>query len=211
VIPAALGVPGWSEDERERGRVALRNMTKDSSLRGRAAWALALDAHARGDTLEAATLGETVALSGGAALASLLVGMDSAARGNWAGALAATEPALAFDSAGRGDAFLRAALHLQRGAWLEHSGRAKEADSSWLWYENLDVVGWPSAAAQSAEVDWALATYARSRRARLALAAGDQAEGCAFAEAVADAWAEAEPPVAAAGREVASLANGCSR
>ena len=137
--------------------------------------------------------------------------MDSAARGNWTGALAATEPALAFDSAGRGDAFLRAALHLQRGAWLERAGRAEEADRSWLWYENLDVVGWPSAAAQAAEVDWALATYARSQRARLALMEGDQPEGCALAESVADAWSNAEPPVAAAGRDLAALAQSCAR
>jgi serine/threonine protein kinase len=203
VIPAALGVPGWSEEERERGRLALRAMRSNEAVGARAAWSLALDARARGDTAEAASYAE--------GLASLLSGMDSAARGNWAGALAASEPALGLDSAGRGDPFLRAALHLERGAWLERAGRAEDADHSWLWYENLDVVGWPSAAAQAAEVDWALATYARSRRARLALTAGDQAAGCALAESVADAWSKPEPPVAAAGRDLAALAQSCAR
>jgi tetratricopeptide (TPR) repeat protein len=203
VIPAALGVPGWSEEERERGRLALRAMTSDKAVGARAAWSLALDARARGDTAAAANYAE--------GLASLLSGMDSAARGNWGGALAASEPALALDSAGRGDPFLRAALHLERGAWLESAGHAEDADRSWLWYENLDLVGWPSAAAQAAEVDWALATYARSRRARLALTTGKQAAGCVLAESVADAWSSSEPAVAAAGRDLAALAQTCAQ
>jgi tetratricopeptide (TPR) repeat protein len=203
VIPAALGVPGWSEEERERGRLALRAMRTDEAVGARAAWSLALDARARGDTAEAASYAES--------LASLLSGMDSAAQGNWDGALAASEPALALDSAGRGDPFLRAALHLERGAWLERAGLAAEADRSLLWYENLDLVGWPGAAAQAAEVDWALATYARSRRARLALAAGNRAAGCPLAESVADAWSKPEPLVAAAARDLAALAQGCAR
>jgi hypothetical protein len=178
-------------------------MRSDDAVGARAAWSLALDARARGDTAEAANYAE--------GLASLLRGMDSAARGNWAGALAASAPALALDSAGRGDPFLRAALHLERGAWLERAGRAEDADRSWLWYENLDLVGWPSAAAQAAEVDWALATYARSQRARLALMAGNQAAGCALAESVADAWSNPEPAVAAAGQDLAALAQSCAR
>jgi hypothetical protein len=202
VIPAALGVPGWSEEERERGRRALRAMRTDRLVGERAAWSLALDALARGDTAATGNYAD--------GLSALLNAMDSAACGNWAGALAASEPALALDSAGRGDPFLRSALHLQRGAWLERAGQRANADRSWLWYENLDLVGWPSAAAQAAEVDWALATYARSRRARLALAAGDQARGCALAETVAEAWSGAEPAVAAAGRELADLARSCA-
>ncbi len=202
VIPAALGVPGWSEEERELGRAALRAMTSDEVVGRRAAWSLALDGRARGDTAAAAVDGED--------LAPLLSGMSSAAHERWDVALAASEPALAFDSAGRGDPFLRAALHLERGTWFEQSGNAEEADRSWLWYENLDVVGWPSAAAQAAEVDWALATYARLRRSRLALSEGRQPEGCALAESVAERWANAEPSVAAAGAELAALARRCA-
>jgi hypothetical protein len=201
VIPAALGVPGWSEEERRRGRLDLQAMRSDDAVGARAVWSLALDARVRGDT---------AAPGSSEGLTPLLIAMDSAARGNWTGALAASEPALALDSAGRGDPFLRAALHLQRGAWLERAGQVAEADRAWLWYENLDLVGWPSAAAQAAEVDWALATYARARRARLALAAGDQAKGCALAESVAETWSGAEPAVAAAGRELADLSQGCA-
>ena len=107
VIPAALGVPGWSEEERRRGRLDLQAMTSDEAVGARAVWSLALDARVRGDT---------AAPGNSEGLTPLLIAMDSAARGNWAGALAASEPALALDSAGRGDPFLRAALHLQRGA-----------------------------------------------------------------------------------------------
>jgi uncharacterized protein (DUF736 family) len=202
VIPAALGIAGWSDVERERGRAALRAMLGDSSFRARAAWALALDAVSRGDTAEA--------VSQEPGLSAVLAGLRHAARGDWGAALAATEPALAFDSAGYApDPFLRAVLHLKRGEWLEHGGHAADADRSWLWYENLDVRAWPDAEAQPAEVDWALSSYARLRRARLALASGDKAAGCALARAAAEAWSEAEPAVVAAGRELAKAAKAC--
>jgi hypothetical protein len=211
VIPSALGVAGWTERERERGRIALRAMLGDSSVRARAAWALALDAHARGDTAEARLRGQSVTLAGREeALALLLAGLGHAALGEWQAALAVTEPALAFDSTGHApDPFLRAALHLQRGEWLERAGRPADADRSWLWYENLDVRGWPNAEAQPAEVDWALASHARSRRARLALERGDLAEGCAHARRVADAWKEAEPAVASVGRRLEAMTRVC--
>ena len=204
VIPSALGVAGWSERERERGRADLRAMLGDSAVHARVAWALALDAGSRGDTADAGPEDE--------GLSSMLAGLGHAARGEWQAALAATEPALALDSAGHApDPFLRAVLHLKRGEWLERAGRAEDADRSWLWYENLDLVGWPDAEAQPAEVDWALATHARSRRARAALASGDPAGGCALAGAVAEAWSEAEPAVAAVGRELAAAAKACPR
>jgi tetratricopeptide (TPR) repeat protein len=213
VIPSSLGAAGWSDSEQERGRAALRTMTGDPSFGARAAWALALDAHGRGDTAEARVRGEGLRLSDREeGLALLLTGLGHAARGHWQAALAATEPALEFDSAGHApDPFLRAVLHLKRGEWLERSGRPADADRSWLWYENLDVRGWPNAEAQPAEVDWALASHARSRRARLALEKGDRAEGCALARRVGETWAEAEPAVAAVGRELAAMARGCHR
>jgi hypothetical protein len=133
-------------------------------------------------------------------------------KGQWEAALAATEPALALDSAGYApDPFLRAVLHLKRGEWLERAGRTADADRSWLWYENLDLREWPDAEAQPAEVDWALASHARSRRARLALARGDSAEGCALAHAVTEAWSQAEPAIVAVGRELAAVARVCPR
>ena len=211
VVPATLQAPGWSERERERGRVALRAMAGDPLLRGRALWALAMDASARGDSVEARRYGEAVRASGAhRALAWMLDGMDHAAGADWAAALAATGPALAYDSAGRApDPFLRAALHLKRGEWLEHLGRKSDADRSWLWYENLDLRAWPEAEAQPAEVDWALATYARARRARLALESGDRSQGCGLARRAVEVWAGAEPAVADAGRELAAAVHPC--
>jgi tetratricopeptide (TPR) repeat protein len=213
VILPAVGAAGVGESERERGRAALLLMTKETLIGTRAAWALALDAYARRDTAAARVWGEGVRASGReAGLALLLTGMDHAARRDWQAALAATEPALAFDSAGHApDPFLRAALHLTRGEWLERLGRPADADRAWLWYENLDVQGWPSAEAQPAEVDWALATHARSRRARLSFERGDRAEGCALAGRVAEIWATAEAAVAAVARDLAALARGCPR
>jgi tetratricopeptide (TPR) repeat protein len=213
VLPASLQAPGWSQRERERGRAALRAMTSDPALRGRASWALAMDARARGDSVEARRYGESVRDFGAhPALAWMLAGMTHAAARNWAAALAATVPALAYDSAGHApDPFLRAALHLKRGEWLERLGKYAEADSSWLWYENLDLVGWPGAEAQPAEVDWALATYARALRARLALERGDRLEGCSLARRAGELWAGAEAAVAGAARELrAAAASRCT-
>jgi tetratricopeptide (TPR) repeat protein len=206
VLPSSLGAPGWSERQRERGRAALRAMTEDHVLRGRASWVLAMDAYARADSGEAKRQAESLGRPGGhVALASMLAGMAEAAEGNWAAALAATEPALAFDSAGHApDPFLRAALHLKRGEWLERLGEHADADRAWLWYENLDLVGWPEAEAQPAEVDWALATYARARRFRSALERGDTLGGCRLARRAGELWAGADSAVAGAARDLAA-------
>jgi hypothetical protein len=211
IIPAALGVAGWSAAARARGRAALQTMTNDSSLRTRAMWALALDAYSRGDTAAARARGQAVTGSERqSGLALMLTGLAHAARGDWEAALAATEPALAFDSAGHApDPFFRAALHLKRGEWLERLGRTAEANRAWLWYENLDLRAWPDAEVQPAEVDWALASHARSRRARLALERGDRSAGCGLARRVAELWAKAEPEVATLAGEVAGMAQGC--
>jgi tetratricopeptide (TPR) repeat protein/tRNA A-37 threonylcarbamoyl transferase component Bud32 len=211
LIPSALGAVGWSEAERQRGRASLRAISGDPAFRARAAWALALDAHARGDTTEARRLREGVDFSGqNQALVHLLTAWEQATRGDWQAAVAAAEPALAFDSAGHApDPFLRAVLHLKRGEWLERSGRAAEADRSWLWYENLDLRGWPDAEAQPAEVDWALATHARAQRARLALESGQAEAGCLQAGRVAEVWSDAEPAIVVVSRQLAAMAGSC--
>jgi tetratricopeptide (TPR) repeat protein len=211
VLPASLGAPGWSDRERELGRTALRAMESDPAMRARAGWVLALDAYARGDSAEAGRRADGDRSSDRhPALASMLAGMARAAQGDWAAAVAATEPALAYDSAGYApDPFLRAALHLKRGEWLERAGRTAEADRSWLWYENLDQRGWPDAEAQPSEVDWALGTYARTKRARLALERGNRAEGCVLAGEASERWSEAEPGVADVSRGLAEVAHGC--
>ena len=185
-------------------------MVADSSLGARASWALAVDAHARGDSAEARLWRDRVRASGLRALVPLLAGMEAADRGDAPAALAASEPALAYDSAGHApDPFLRAALHLKRGEWHQQSTRPLDADRAWLWYENLDLRNWPDAEAQPAEVDWALAPHARALRARLALERGDRTEGCALARRVAEVWSEAEPAVVGAHRQLSALAEEC--
>lgn len=214
VVPSALGVPGVDRSEQDRGRETLRTLASDPATAPRAAWALALDSYARGDTAAARAWSSRVRASPGdaARLLPLLAGLGHAARGRWADALAATEPALAFDSAGYApDPFFRAALHLQRGEWLARLGRAAEADRAWLWYDNVDVRWWPEAEAQPAEVDWALSTWARALRARLALGRESSAEGCGHARRAAEIWTEAEPPVADLAREMAALEQRCPR
>ena len=208
VIPAALGVPGVDEAERERGRAALTGMLADSALAPRAAWALALDGWARGDTAAAHWWSGRAA----APFVPVLEGMRRAAAGRWQDALTVSAPALAFDSAGHApDLFLRAALHTLRGEWLLRLGRHEEADRSWLWYENLDVRGWPDAEAQPAEVDWALGTHTRARRAGLALEAGRSEAGCALARRALELWANTEPALRTPAADLASRARGCPR
>jgi tetratricopeptide (TPR) repeat protein len=210
VIPPALGAVGWSAGDRERGRTALREMSGDPAVGLRAAWALALDAHARGDSAETRRWSGTVKAWNDRPIALTWAGIEAAARGDWGTALARTSPVLAYDSAGHApDPFLRAVLHLKRGEWLQRAGRAGEADRSWLWYENLDLRSWPAAEAQPAEVDWALATHARALRARSALERGDRAQGCALARRVVEVWAAAEPAAAAERDALAALARGC--
>jgi tetratricopeptide (TPR) repeat protein len=213
VLLPVLGAAGVGESERARGRAALGVMVNDTSIATRAAWALALDAYARRDTAVARLWGKRIrAVGREAGLALLLKGMEHAAVGDWQAALAATEPALAFDSAGHApDPFLRATLHLRRGEWLERLGRTADADRAWLWYENLDVRGWPVAEVQPAEVDWALATHARSQRARLSLQRGDRVVGCALARRVGEIWSGAEPAVEQGARALAALAQRCPR
>jgi hypothetical protein len=209
VLPPALGVPGWSPRERERGRATLRDLAEDRALGARASWALAMDAYARGDSTEARLRTERVSASGDRPLLLLLAAMASAGRGDAAGALTASEPVLAYDSAGHApDPFLRAALHLKRGEWHQGSGDTAGADRAWLWYENLDLRGWPDAEAQPAEVDWSLASHARALRARLAFQRGDRAQGCPLARRVEEVWRDAEAS-SATPEDVATLARAC--
>jgi tetratricopeptide (TPR) repeat protein len=196
IVPSALGVPGIPSGELERGRRELELMSNDSALGYRAAWALAFDALRRGDTSAASPwIRRVVSRSDSTGpLALHLRAMQLAAAGRFHDALELSEPALAYDSAGRaGDPFFRSVLHLQRGEWHTAAGQARAADAAWLWYENLDAVGWPSTVAQACEVDWALGSYARWRRARLADSAGARSETCRGMADVATLWAAAEP------------------
>jgi tetratricopeptide (TPR) repeat protein len=193
VLPSALGLPGIPPAELERGRRDLALLANDSALGPRAAWALAFEALRRGET----SLARPWILRVGSRadstdpLALQLHAMELSLAGQFERALDLSQPALAYDSAGKaGDPFFRAALHLQRGEWHARTGQKQAADAAWLWYENLDAVGWPSAVAQACEVDWALGTYARWHRARLASAG---VVACRHMADVIQLWADAEP------------------
>ena len=210
VVLPALGVPGIAPGERQHGRAVLRGLAQDSVLGPRAAWALGLDALLGGDSLAANPWRARAASD--PRLMPLLDAVAEKLAGRLPAALTLSEPALAFDSAGRvPDPFHRAALHLLRGEWLERLGRVEEADRSWLWYENLDVIGWPSAEAQAGEVDWALGTWARARRARLAGRPAAAPDRCVLARRAAELWDGAEPAYDALEGEMRRLALECRR
>jgi hypothetical protein len=89
-------------------------------------------------------------------------------------------------------------------------GQTEAADRSWLWYENTDVVGWPSAEAQPAEIDWALSPWVRVRRASLAASAGHGFEACALVRRPLQLWAQAEPSVARLADSVRAVTRACA-
>ena len=195
VILPAVGFPGVPAEEVERGRRALDLISQDTVHAQRAAWALAFDFLQRGDTAAAEPWIRRV-MSGSDSnnpLALHLGALQRARGGRFQDALDLLQPALAYDSAGgAGDPFFRSVLHLQLGEWHAAAGQPRAADLAWLWYENLDAVGWPSTVAQACEVDWALGTYASWRRARLADSAGARALACRGMNRVLSHWAGSE-------------------
>ncbi len=201
VVAPALGVPAVSDQEIAAGRNALEQLLQDDSLAARAAWALALDAYARGDTTAAAELrmrlGTLAADSGAARLATQLDAFAHAARHRWDLALDTSEPLLRLDSAGHrsGDPFARAVLHWKRGEWLETLGRHDEADRQRLWYEQMEIREELSGEAEAAEIDWALGPYMEFLRAQAALERGDDAALCRHVLRLAALWGEPDPAV----------------
>lgn len=200
VLPAALGVPAASPADVDRGR---RGLAAAAAGRGpiaaRAAWASAVDAYTRGDSaagrrwrsrLRSLTAGD----SARERLDVLLAGLELAARGNVANALARTAPLLPFEEVQHlGDPFARAVLHARRAEWLERSNQSDAADRSWLWYENSDFAGWLSDTLQAVEIDWALGAWSRWRRGTLALRSGNARQGCRYLARVLELWAHPEP------------------
>ena len=213
VVPAALGLPGVPAERIAEGRRRLAAVAGGPDTRARrAAWALGLDALRHGDTAQGRARREQLRALGaaGGPLDLLLAGLEERARGDYAAALAVTAPALAYDSAGRaGDPFLRSALHLLRGEWLVAAGRPDDADRAWLWYENTDAVGWPSAEAEAVEVDWVMGPHAGARRAALAFARRDHAGGCVLASRTLGFWNQPEPALAPALDSLRLAARNC--
>lgn len=204
VVGAALGLPGITVEARDAGRGALEAMLDGAwdtghgarGLQARIRWALGLDAAAQGDPAAAARRREALrALEPDSSAERLGVLLD-VARAGLAGdhrrGLALSEALLPYDSAGRGgEPFARAALHLFRAAWLDTLGRHAAADSARLWYEHFDF-RIPQGPAGAAEIDWALAPYARWLRAERAAARGDRRAACRHYAEIPALWAEAD-------------------
>jgi tetratricopeptide (TPR) repeat protein len=214
IIPPALGLPGMPAAEVEQGRRQLAQVSRDDPRSIRAAWALAFEALARGDSVRAAPWLGSI-LSRTAAdhpFQALLLAMQQAAAGRFKAALTLSKPALAYDSAGMaGDPFFRAALHLERGDWLERMHQPGDADRSWLWYENLDVIGWPATVVQAGEVDWPLGNLGRLRRARLAAKSGDEEGTCRMTTELIRSWSRAEPAFEPLQAQSRALGRRCER
>lgn len=202
VLAPALGVSGMSPSEIEGGVRSLEQREGE-----RPAWALALAYASRGDTAGSTRWAGRVGSDTPFGL--MLQAMAEAQAGRFDEALRVSEPALAFDSAGRaGDPFFRAVLHLKRGEWQEASGDSAGADASWVWYEGLDVIGWPGGVVQAGEVDWALGPYVRLRRSGI-LAGRDPRQSCRLVKEALAAWDRPEPAIAALAAEAGKRAEKC--
>jgi hypothetical protein len=190
VLLPALGVPGVTDTERAAGRDAIAHVL-DPARADRARWTAVVDALAQGAPADSQALTLDV-IRGSPALRTLGQALVDAARGDTAHALLLADSLSHRVLAGAvEDPMQRAVLFLRRGEWL--AGRRPElADAAWRWYENADLAGWPDGSPQAAELDWALETYARYRRARLARASGHADIACRLASDAADRWAHAD-------------------
>lgn len=167
----------------------------------RAAWLLALVARRAGDTAAARHLRRL--LDGEPAphpFSSLLDADAEARRGRPDVATSQSAWLLAYDSSGQaGDPFFRSILHLMRAQWDADQLEPLQAVRELRWHEGNDLrwVNSPDAAPEEGEMDWALGTLARWRRARLLDSAPGDAEGCGCYAAVIRLWSGGEPRFAA--------------
>jgi hypothetical protein len=184
--------------------IAATTSSATPSERSRALWMLALLAWQgrRGAEGDAARRDlAALEVPGGPLGAMLGVVAGPGMHGLPAQALLRSEPLTGLDSANRGgDPFFRALLHFERAAWLTAIGNRDQAVAALRWHENNDFVGYPGVEPQAGEVDYALGTLARWRRARLLDTpgrTGSAAELCRCYAAVARLWSDGEPRYAA--------------
>ncbi len=218
LVPGAIGLPPPAADEAALARTRLAAIaTGAAPTAARAAWALAVDGYARGDVAVAQTWRSRLRARAGSEdavgrLDTLLAALELGARGDLPAALTRAAALLPFDESELlGDPFARAVLHAQRAAWLERLGRLAAADGDWLWHENSDFEGWLTGEVEAVEIDWALGTWARWRRARNALAAGDAARGCGHLARVVELWRDADPAFAVDVAKARALRETCPR
>jgi tRNA A-37 threonylcarbamoyl transferase component Bud32 len=172
-----------------------------SQLAQRAAWLLALVARRAGDS--AAARHYRRLLDGESAphpFSSLLDADAEARRGRPDVAMSLSAPLLALDSSGQaGDPFYRAFLHLMRAQWEANQLEPLLAVRELRWHEanDLRTVSNPALAPEEGEMDWALGTLARWRRARLLGGAPGDAEACGCYAAVIRLWRGGQPRFAA--------------
>ena len=144
----------------------------------------------------------------------MLDGILSAARGDSAGALDATQQSLDYDAQGRhGDPFARSVLHLLRSSWRP-AGDTVNVERDLRWAENMDITGWPADQPQAVEVDWVLSVEASRRRAELAAGRADFVDSCAHLARVRRFWTrDLTPAIADLKREVDAkwIAGDCSQ
>ncbi len=210
VLPPALGIPMTSDEEMHWAREELEALLGDSTVARRAAWALAMDAYAQGDTARGGSWARLMQATSDSrtddGLDGLLVAMDADVRGRPRDALAESEALLELQAMtsqleggpeppGRlGDSFARAALHLKRGEWFTRLGDGTAAEREWRWYQAVDIVGFPvTEPAQAGEVDWALGTFGRYLRGRSAFDRGEYSLACPLLARVSELWSQASP------------------
>jgi hypothetical protein len=207
VMLTALGVvPGdATELDRARGTLAdLANPTDPANQAGipiRAAWTLAIDALVHDDTAAFERWRERMqpTTPGGARLARLADAWHTARTGNHGEALRMSAPLVGLVARDVPDPFLRAALYLKRGAWLVLDGAPEPA--AWIWSQHSDADGWLDGPLQSAEVDWALTTFAHHLLAHDAARQGRAGQACRWYAGVADWWRDADPELRARSTE----------
>ena len=203
VMPAVVGLPGVSELEVTRGRRALEVLVREPTVGVRAAWTLALSHLARADEDAATRTWLSHRDSSPPDMQAVFDAVASRTREDYQEALRQSERALAYDVSGQGgDPWVRTITHFLRGQWFARLGRVDEADRAWRWYLNADLAGWPVGLQQSAEVDWALETFARYTRGMLALEQGNTNRACTVLPEVLARWRSADPAYRSLIREV---------
>jgi tetratricopeptide (TPR) repeat protein len=204
VIPRALGIPLGTTDQANARRHQLVGFVTDDTLGARAAWALAMNAYA---TEPGAASRWAERAADHPPLATFLRAMEAASGGRYDEALATSEPLLALQAVAiplEGTSrppetlgyapFARAALHLKRGEWYAALGDSVSAEREWAWYEAVDIDGLPSVELpQPGEIDWALGSYGRYLRGRVALRSGDLESACRHLGRVAELWSRSDP------------------